>query len=283
MADRYSPNRRRQPLSERESDILEQEIGRSLAEIDARTGRAVQYAPLSEQDIASGIISREAPRRGAASISEMIESPTALEPRFIPGARVERPDDPRLLEQELLDPVLSAFGMDGVSSGRPSSTPRQPAPKTYKFNTADGGQKVVMFDPITGEGREIHSEAGRTTTPRMTEEKRSAIRVAEKELADARAAVDKIPNDKKNLDARAEALQRWRKAQLRHMALIEAGEPERVAPPEDLLAEPAIPIQPQGFIGGMDANRNPIASTNRFQLPPKRGTKRIGRFDVTTQ
>ncbi len=33
------------------------------------------------------------------------------DPRYIPGAQVERPDAPDILNQELIDPVLTAFGM----------------------------------------------------------------------------------------------------------------------------------------------------------------------------
>lgn len=65
-------------------------------------------------------------------------------PRFVPGARVESPDAPDLLRQELLDPVFSAANALQGRSVRPQAA--EPALRTVKR-----GSDVLMLDPRSGE------------------------------------------------------------------------------------------------------------------------------------
>lgn len=66
-------------------------------------------------------------------------------PRFVPGARVESPDDPDILRRELLDPVLQRFAAPSQRTTVKGATPR-----TYKF-----GSSLVSVDPLTGTTDEI--------------------------------------------------------------------------------------------------------------------------------
>lgn len=67
------------------------------------------------------------------------------DPRFIPGARVESPDTPDLLRQELLDPVFMAANAYQGRSTRPA------AQQDVKPRYIKSGQDVLMQDPVTGE------------------------------------------------------------------------------------------------------------------------------------
>lgn len=74
-------------------------------------------------------------------------------PRFIPGARVENPDAPEILREELIEPVLTAFGMP---TGRAVQTAR--APQTRLFET---GGNIIKVDPATGQAVPVYTAPAR--------------------------------------------------------------------------------------------------------------------------
>lgn len=71
------------------------------------------------------------------------------DPRFVPGARVESPDSPDLLQQELIDPILTSFGFN--SGGARNFSGRQAAPKTYEI-----GNELIQYDPVAGQAKSIY-------------------------------------------------------------------------------------------------------------------------------
>lgn len=73
------------------------------------------------------------------------------DPRFIPGARVESPDSPDLLRQELIDPVLTAFGVntERIASNR---NPLRGAPRLYEM-----GNELISVDPMTQQTKVVHT------------------------------------------------------------------------------------------------------------------------------
>jgi hypothetical protein len=71
------------------------------------------------------------------------------DPRFVPGARVESPDAPDLLRQELLDPVFAAANAFQGRSVRPAT---QPTPRMFEM-----GNQLVSVDPISGQTSVVHS------------------------------------------------------------------------------------------------------------------------------
>jgi hypothetical protein len=80
-------------------------------------------------------------------------------PRFTPGAMVERPDAPNLLQQELLAPVIAA--RDAFQGIQPEAQ-RTIAPKTYEI-----GNELVSLDPTTGRPSVLYS-APKKAAPDMT-------------------------------------------------------------------------------------------------------------------
>jgi hypothetical protein len=71
------------------------------------------------------------------------------DPRFIPGARVESPDSPDILQRELMDPVLSAFGMP-LPRSRDNLT-RAIVPRLFET-----GGSIVQVDPLSGRSNIVH-------------------------------------------------------------------------------------------------------------------------------
>jgi hypothetical protein len=141
---------------------FERELQRRLlqdreSEYRRRTTRPKEYLPLSEEDVASGIIMREAPEPPP---SARFESPFA------------EPENPEAVRQELFGSLLNPRA--GIQ--------RQPAPRTYKVKNESGGDSVHMFDPLTGEGREILSVPGtrRTPNPDVDEDIKSALALRDK-------------------------------------------------------------------------------------------------------
>ncbi len=65
------------------------------------------------------------------------------DPRYVPGGQVERPDAPDLLDRELLDPVMTAFGMP-TSQDRLARHGRHDAPSSRVFEM---GNQLVRVDP----------------------------------------------------------------------------------------------------------------------------------------
>ncbi len=89
------------------------------------------------------------------ALSEM--DARSADPRFVPGARVENPDSPEMLRQELLDPVISGMNAyRGVSAPQPTRTA---SPRTYKF-----GDKLISVDPTTGTTQEIFAAEAKPDT-----------------------------------------------------------------------------------------------------------------------
>jgi hypothetical protein len=69
------------------------------------------------------------------------------DPRFVPGARVEQPDAPDLLRQELIDPLI----MTGVAgSGRAMKPAATPSPRLFK-----SGNDVISVNPLTGQSEVV--------------------------------------------------------------------------------------------------------------------------------
>ena len=229
-------------MSEDFQRSFENDMGRALAEMQARSGTARRLAPLLPGDEDAGIIMREAPARGAASISEMMESPTALEPRY-------NYDAPDLLQEQLIEPVLKGYGVD-----QPTVMPSQQRPVQPRITKA--GSDTYMEDPVSGEWKLVVS--GKNQPERLSARQQSEIRVAERELAEARKAMDAIPNDRDNVDARGEAVRRFRKAQQRHSGLVQ---PSAQAAPEQSVVPPVpddIISQGKTFFGELGgANKAP--------------------------
>ena len=66
------------------------------------------------------------------------------DPRYIPGAQVERPDSPDILRRELIDPITLAFG------GEVQKESPQQAAKTYHV-----GNQLIKVDPQTSTAEAI--------------------------------------------------------------------------------------------------------------------------------
>jgi hypothetical protein len=64
-------------------------------------------------------------------------------PRFIPGARVENPDAPDILKQELFDPITTAF----TGGGRQALQP-----KTFHV-----GNELLQQDPFSGAVKSVYA------------------------------------------------------------------------------------------------------------------------------
>ncbi len=71
------------------------------------------------------------------------------DPRYIPGAQVERPDSPDILNRELIDPVLTAFGMDQDHSGRRYGRYDRPE-NASPFTAVKSGKETFVLDKRTG-------------------------------------------------------------------------------------------------------------------------------------
>lgn len=75
------------------------------------------------------------------------------DPRFVAGARVEQPDAPDILQRELIDPVLTAFGMDTGRRVADSRAARPLAPRVFEM-----GNELISADPATGRTQVIHRQ-----------------------------------------------------------------------------------------------------------------------------
>lgn len=73
--------------------------------------------------------------------------------RYIPGALVERPDAPDVLQRELIDPVLTGFGFNRPQRMVAGAATRQPAVRTYEM-----GNELIQIDPVTGKAVPIYTQ-----------------------------------------------------------------------------------------------------------------------------
>jgi hypothetical protein len=158
-------------------------------------------------------------------------------PRFVPGARVEQPDAPDLLREELFAPVMAARD---AYTGTTPKPPKLLQPKTFEL----GGQ-LVTVEP-DGQAKVIHSAPAK-----------AAVDYDQRQFAnlDRRLAAGRIETAEKNLaDAlprqKAEAKAAYDKA----VADYEALKNQNVLQaPTDLLtpapAPMAAPPTAYGFIG----------------------------------
>jgi hypothetical protein len=225
------------PLSPNLQRSFDDDMGRALAEFEARTGTARTYAPLQPGDEAAGIIAREAPRNTKAlTIGEMIANP------------VREPENPEAVRQELIDPLMGAYGMDRLSSGRSA-----PASRTYKVKNESGGDSVIMTDPLTGQSREVFSTPGKPVQdPRKMVDYRAAV----KRVSDARKAFERATRESQRA-----ALQKEVDDSV--SALL------KLAPTEEApVSKPAAPVQaaptPQIFMG--DPLQRPAAGRSPKRL-----------------
>lgn len=189
-----------------------------------------------------------------------IDARTAA-PRFTPGAMVERPDAPNLLQQELLAPVMAARNaFEGVQP----QAQRPIAPKTYEI-----GNELVSLDPISGTPKVLYS-APQKSAPEMTPRQKLEYT----DLLSTRRTLMGKPFPTKADQERVAAIDEQIKTFFPEQ--VPAAAPAQVAPP-DLLP-------PVGFMGAP-------GGTNLFSAPtPKQSLastnapgKRIGRFRVLAQ
>lgn len=87
------------------------------------------------------------------------------DPRFAPGTLVERPDAPEVLQRELIDPVLTGFGLMSPRRATATSSTRMPTPRTYEM-----GNELVQVDPITGRANVVFTQPKQA--PEMTPRER---------------------------------------------------------------------------------------------------------------
>ncbi len=83
------------------------------------------------------------------------------DPRYIPGAQVERPDAPDILNRELIDPVLTAFGMPN-SEDRAERHGRYNGPSSSVFKS---GNDIISIDKNTNAAHKVYTGA----VPEMTQ------------------------------------------------------------------------------------------------------------------
>lgn len=187
-----------------------------------------------------------------------IDARTAA-PRFTPGAMVERPDAPNLLQQELLAPVMAARNAYlGVEPKRPV------APKTYEI-----GNELVSLDPTTGRPSVLYSAPKKAASPRATDFEQSQRRLAEDEVKRARDAWEKIPDDKENLEAKISAKNRELAAEKRLRKMFETVKPNMETSPviSDAIEESLM----RGFIGEKGGKNLFTAPTPKETIPTKQG------------
>jgi hypothetical protein len=185
----------------------------------------------------------------------------AAAPRFTPGAMVERPDAPDLLQQELLAPVMAARN---AFEGIQPQAQRPVAPKTYEI-----GNELVSLDTISGTPKVLYS-APQKAAPEMTPRQKLEYT----DLLSTRRTLMGKPFPTKADQERVAAIDEQIKTFFPEQD--PAAAPAQVAPP-DLL--PSV-----GFMGAP-------GGTNLFSAPtPKESLantnapgKRIGRFRLLAQ
>lgn len=167
------------------------------------------------------------------------------DPRFVAGARVEQPDAPDILQRELIDPVLTAFGLDTGRRVADSRASRAPATRLFEM-----GNELISADPATGRTQVIH----RQQKPQAEMTPRQKMEYADL-LARRRALQGGVAGSQLNA-AEIAALDE-RINNFFGSAAPPVPDMGPTAPP-DLLGQPG-----SGFIGDMDQRGEPTGS-NRF-------------------
>lgn len=180
-------------------------------------------------------------------------------PRYVPGALVERPDAPDLLRQELLDPVLAAMSayQGGGVQGRFQKEPE------VKFTKS--GADILRIDPLTGELSMAH-KADRPDPNRSvykTEYEAALDRLNKARLSQAQALPtrrDEFAEEIKNAEDAARVARDLLLGGARPVA-APAVPPPGVAAPEllpfmQIGAKDAPLVSPQQWAEEFDAKRN---------------------------
>jgi len=156
--------RSRVPLSPNLQRAFDDDMGRALAEFEARTSRPRASASLTEADIAQNKLSDEWRKNPSAFPKDFVPSWTIGRegPQLTAQGRMDAgipdPENPEAVRQELIDPLMGAYGMDELSS---PTRARPIQPRTFEM-----GNELVQIDPLSGQAKSVYSRP--QVTPELT-------------------------------------------------------------------------------------------------------------------
>ncbi len=158
------------------------------------------------------------------------------QPRFVPGARVEQPDAPELLRQELIDPLEHAWGMDR----------RGPAQNPIARVV---GNSLVEYDPRNRRTNVLYSNptvAKPVHTPELTKRQQNDLEMITYTMKQKQKALSAALNDEVKAALGAELMDLENKRQAvfnegRQPVVSLEGPPEATNSPEIRM--------PQSFMG----------------------------------